>query len=452
MKSKSIDMCNGPLLKNVFIFALPMIISGVLQLMFNAIDMIVVGQFAGNSALASVGATTSTINLIVNLFTSLSIGVSVVISQNYGAESFDDVSESLHTAMLLSVLGGITVGLIGFFSARPLLMLIDTPAEILDKAIIYMKIYFIGMPASLIYNFGASALRAIGNTKQPMYYLLIGGAVNAVLNLVFVIVFGMDVDGVAIATVVAQTISAILVVRRLILSDNCLKLDLRKLKIYPEKLMFILKIGVPAGISGCVFSLSNMLIQSSLNSFENENMIAGSTVAGNIEGFIYVAMTAFNHAAITFTGQNIGAGKCERVKKVLWTNIFWVTVVGGALGLLCLIFDRSLLSLYSTEFQVINYGEKRLFIIGITYFMCGIMEVLVGTLRGMGISTLTSFINVVGIISIRLFWVYTIFAHYRSFDVLYWSYPVSWTIICIALFACFCIGYKKLLESQIYQR
>ncbi len=452
MRNKSIDMCNGPLLKNVFIFAVPMMLSGILQLLFNAVDMIVVGQFAGNSALASVGATSSTINLLVTLFTSLSVGVSVVISQNFGAQSYDDVSKSLHTAMCLSVLGGISVAVIGFFCARPLLILIDTPVEILDKATLYMKIYFIGMPASLVYNFGASALRAVGNTKQPMYYLIIGGAINAVLNLVFVIVFGMDVDGVAIATVVAQTVSAALVVRRLILADDCLKLDLRKLRIYPDKLVFILKIGIPAGISGCIFSLSNMLIQSSLNSFDNENMIAGSTVAGNIEGFIYVAMTAFNHASITFTGQNIGAGKGKRVKNVLLTNMFWVTVVGGVLGILCLVFDRSLLSLYSTEAEVLYYGEKRLFIISLTYFLCGIMEVLVGTLRGMGISALTSFINVVGIIGIRLFWIYTIFAQHRSFEVLYCSYPVSWAIICMALFICFCIGYKKLVDFQAHEK
>ncbi len=449
MKNKNIDMCNGPLFKNVLIFAVPMILSGILQLLFNAVDMVVVGQFAGNSALAAVGATSSTINLIVNLFTALSVGVSVAISQNYGAQSYDDVSESLHTSMLLSVLGGIVVAIIGFFVSRPLLELIDTPAEILDKSTLYMKIYFLGMPASLVYNFGASALRAVGNTKEPMYYLLLGGVINAILNLILVLAFNMDVDGVAIATVASQMISAILVIRRLIITTDCMKLDLRKLKIHFDKLVFILRIGIPAGISGCIFSLSNMLIQSSLNSFNDENMIAGSTVSGNIEGFVYVAMAAFNHAAITFTGQNIGAGKPGRVKKVLAANTLWVVLVGGFLGILFILFNTTLLKLYSPELAVIEFGAKRLFIICSTYFICGVMEVLVGTLRGMGISTITSIISVVGVIGIRLFWIYTVFAKHRDFEVLLWSYPVSWVVICFALFGCFIIGYKKLTANYL---
>ncbi len=449
MKNKNVDICNGPLLKNVLIFAVPMILSGILQLLFNAVDMVVVGQFAGERALAAVGATSSTINLIVNLFTALSVGVSVAVSQNYGAKSYDDVSESLHTAMLLSVLGGIVVAGFGFFAARPLLELIDTPVEILDMSTLYMKIYFIGMPASLIYNFGASALRAVGNTKEPMYYLLIGGVVNAILNLVLVIAFHMDVDGVAIATVVSQTISAALVVRRLVLSNDCMKFAVRKMKIHFDKLMFILKIGIPAGISGCIFSLSNMLIQSSLNSFNDENMIAGSTVSGNIEGFVYVAMTAFNHAAITFTGQNIGAGKPKRVKKVLTANLLWVVLIGGIMGILCILFDTTLLRIYSPELSVIEFGAKRLFIICSTYFICGVMEVFVGTLRGMGISAITSITTVVGVIGIRLFWIYTVFAKHRDFEVLLWSYPVSWVVICFALFVCFVIGYKKITANYL---
>lgn len=449
MNNRNIDMCNGPLLKNVLIFAVPMILSGILQLLFNAIDMVVVGQFAGERALAAVGATSSTINLIINLFTALSVGVSVVISQNYGARSYQDVSESLHTAMLLSVLGGIFVAVLGFFVAKPLLQLIDTPVELLDMSTLYMKIYFIGMPASLIYNFGASALRAVGNTKEPMYYLLIGGVINAILNLILVIVFHMDVDGVAIATVVSQTVSAALVVRRLMLSTDCMKFDVRKMEIHFDKLIFILKIGIPAGVSGCIFSISNMLIQSSLNSFNDENMIAGSTVSGNIEGFIYVAMTAFNHAAITFTGQNIGAGKPKRVKKVLSANLLWVVLVGVIMGILCILFDTTLLRIYSPELAVIGYGAKRLFIICSTYFVCGIMEVFVGTLRGMGISTITSIITVVGVIGVRLFWVYTIFAEHRDFEVLLWSYPVSWVVICIALLGCFIMGYRKLTINDL---
>lgn len=449
MKSKNIDICNGPLFKNVFIFAVPMILSGILQLLFNAVDMVVVGQFAGERALAAVGATSSTINLIINLFTALSIGVSVVVSQNYGAKSYNDVSESLHTAMLLSVLGGVVVAVIGFFAARPLLELIDTPVEILDMSTLYMKIYFVGMPASLIYNFGASALRAVGNTKEPMYYLLFGGVINAILNLVLVIAFHMDVDGVAIATVVSQTVSAALVVRKLMLSDDCMKFDIRKMRIHLDKLMFILRIGIPAGISGCIFSLSNMLIQSSLNSFNDENMIAGSTVSGNIEGFIYVAMTAFNHAAITFTGQNIGAGNPKRVKKVLAANTLWVVVVGGIMGIFCILFDTTLLKIYSPDFSVIDFGAKRLLIICSTYFICGVMEVFVGTLRGMGISAITSIITVVGVIGIRLFWIYTIFAKHRDFEVIFWSYPVSWLVICFALFVCFIIGYKKLTANYL---
>ena len=312
-----------------------------------------------------------------------------------------------------------------------------------------MKIYFIGMPSSLIYNFGASALRAVGNTKEPMYYLLFGGIINAILNLVLVMAFHMDVDGVAIATVVSQTVSAALVVRKLMLSNDCMKFNVQKMKIHFDKLLFIFKIGIPAGISGCIFSLSNMLIQSSLNSFNDENMIAGSTVSGNIEGFIYVAMTAFNHAAITFAGQNIGAGKPKRVKKVLGANLLWVVLVGGIMGLFCILFDTTLLKFYSPEIAVIEYGTKRLFIICSTYFVCGIMEVLVGILRGMGISTITSITTVVGVIGVRLFWVYTIFAKYRDFELLFWSYPVSWVVICVALFGCFVIGYRKLTMNHL---
>ena len=449
MSSRTIDMCNGPLVKKIVVFSAPIILSGILQLLFTAVDMVVVGQFAESSALAAVGATSATINLLINLFTALSVGVSVSVSKNFGANSHEDVSQTVHTAMMLSIITGVFVGVMGFALSRPILILIDTPIGILEKATLYMKIYFIGMPASMVYNFGAAILRAVGDSKRPMYYLTIGGVVNVILNLIFVLGFGMDVDGVALGTVASQTLAAILVVIRLMREDGCIRLVLKELKIYTDKLVDILKVGIPAGVSGCIFSASNMIVQASLNSFNNDLIIAGTTISGNIECFVYMAMVGFNNAAITFTAQNYGAGKFYRIKKVLFHCSWLVTLVSIVMGLFCILLDKELLGIYSPDPEVVKYGALRLNIICITYFICGIMEVLVGTLRGMGFSTITTLISVLGIVGVRVIWIYTIFANHRTLEMLYWSYPASWLFIALALLVCFMVAYHKTATTRV---
>lgn len=430
-KSYEIDMCNGPLLSKILLFSVPLMMSGILQLLFNAADIIVVGRFAGSSALAAVGSTSSLINLLINVFVGLSVGVNVLVAKYYGGQREKDMSETVHTAVLTSLLSGLFLVILGGVAARPLLHLMGTPDDVLDQAVLYMRIYFLGMPVLMVYNFGAAILRAIGDTRRPLYFLFMAGVVNVALNLFFVIGLGMGVDGVGWATVISEHVSALLVLKSLMEAPGALKLNLRELRIYPKKLKRIVKIGLPAGMQGAIFSISNVLIQSSVNSFGSIAM-AGNTASANIEGFVYTAMNAVYQTNLSFTSQNLGGRKYSRINRIMYICLAVVTIVGITLGITAVLAGDLLLGIYSSDAQVLHYGMLRLEIICGTYFLCGIMDCMVGSLRGLGYSIIPMFVSLTGACGFRVLWVFTVFAVYRSLDVLYLSYPVSWAITAVA--------------------
>lgn len=441
-KKYEIDMCNGPLLSKILIYAIPLIASGILQLLFNAADMVVAGRYAGSEALGAVGATSSLINLLINVFIGMSVGTNVLAAHFYGADRKEELGQTVHTSIALSLISGVILGIVGFSLAKPLLSLMGTPDDILPHAVIYMQIYFIGVPGMLLYNFGSAILRAVGDTKRPLYYLLFAGVINVLLNLFFVIVLGIGVAGVALATILSQFISAALVIRCLIKEEGAYHLDVHSIRLYPDKVVRILRVGLPAGFQGAVFSISNVLIQSSVNSF-GSIAVAGNTAAQNLEGFVYNAMNSFHQTALSFTSQNMGAKKMDRVKKIMWICVGCVTVLGMGMGFAGLYFANELLSIYSTDASVVAYGYQRLFIILSTYFMCGVMDVMVGSIRGMGYSIMPMVVSLLGACGLRVVWIFTVFAFYRSPQVLYISYPVTWTVTFLVHFVCFMMGYKE---------
>ncbi len=440
-RSNNIDMVDGPLFRNIIRYAVPLMLTGILQLLFNAADMIVVGQYSGAQApqaLAAVGSTSALINLLVNVFMGMSVGASVLVAQRWGARDQAAVSRAVHTAITVAMFSSLFVCAIGVLFAKPLLRLMDSPDDVIDLAALYMRIYFLGMPANLLYNFGAAVLRAVGDTRRPLYYLFISGIVNVLLNLLLVIVFHMSVAGVAIATVASQAISAVLVVLCLCRSHSAIHLDFRRLRIHPSELKGIVRVGLPAGLQGSLFSISNVLIQSSVNSF-GAIAVAGNTAASNIEGFVYVAMNSFYQASISFTGQNYGAGKRVRVLKVAVICEVAVIAVGLVLGNAAYLFGDKLLLLYSNRPEVIAYGVRRLAVICVYYCLCGMMDVMVGVLRGMGHSLLPMFVSLTGACLFRIIWIMTIFRQIRTLECLYWSYPFSWAVTFAFHLLCFII-------------
>ena len=441
-KSYEMDMCNGPIFGKLLVFALPLMLSGILQLLFNAADIVVVGKFSGSHALAAVGSTGALINLFVNVFIGFSIGTNVLVAQYFGARDEKNVHETVHTSILLGIVGGFILIVAGMVFAKPMLEWMDTPEDVLSHAVLYMRIYFIGMPAMLVYNFGAAILRAIGDTRRPLYYLLSAGVINVILNLFFVIVLDMGGAGVATATVISQIVSAILIVRCLMHSDGIYRLDLHELKIYKRKMVHIAKIGLPAGVQGAVFSLSNVLIQSSVNSFGSIAM-AGNTAAGNIEGFVYTSMNAVYQTALSFTSQNVGGERQDRIPKIVFQCLAIVTVVGAVLGNLAYQCGPFLLNIYSSDPEVIQYGMSRMQIICQWYFLCGIMDVAVGILRGMGYSVMPMLVSLAGACGLRVLWIFTVFVWKHSLFVLYLSYPITWTITLAVHFICFFVIWKR---------
>lgn len=446
-KSYEINMCEGPILGKVLIFSIPLMLSGILQLLFNAADVIVVGRFAGSQSLAAVGSTSALINLLINVFMGFSVGVNVLVARYYGGRKERDVSETVHTAVTLSLVCGLILVAVGLALTRPLLELMGTPDDVIDKAVLYMQIYFIGMPANMLYNFGSAILRAVGDTKRPLYYLSAAGVVNVILNLISVIIFHMDVAGVALATIISQIISALCVLRCLMRHESCLKIRLGELKIHKEKLMGIVKVGLPAGMQGAIFSISNVLIQSSVNSFGSIAM-AGNTAAQNIEGFIYNAMVAVYQANLSFTSQNYGAGKFSRINRIMFICIGVVSVVGFSIGVLAYGAGTSLLSIYSSDPEVIAHGMTRLQIIGLTYFTCGIMDTMVGSIRGIGYSVLPMLVSLTGACLFRIIWIFTIFQWSHTLLTLYISYPASWVLTATAHIVCFFLIRKKLPDTD----
>ncbi len=443
-KNYEIDMCNGPLLGKILIFYVPLMLSGILQLLFNAADIVVVGRYAGNGALAAVGSTGSLINLLVNVFIGLSVGANVLVARFYGSGQKKELSEMVHTAIATALVSGIILVFVGILVAKPALQLMDTPEDVISQSVLYMRIYFVGMPVMMLYNFGSAVLRAVGDTRRPLYYLLIAGVVNVLLNLLFVIVFCMGVAGVAIATVISQGISAALVLRCLMRSESEYRLDLAQLTIVKDKLIKMLKIGLPAGLQGSLFSISNVLIQSSVNSFGSIAM-AGNTVASNIEGFVYTAMNAFHQTAISFTGQNFGARKYQRIGRIALICEILVMAVGLILGNGAYLFSDTLLQIYAPgDEKVISYGMLRMSIISTTYCLCGMMDVMVGSLRGMGYSIMPMIVSLTGACLFRVVWIATVFQEHRTLQCLYWSYPISWILTFLVHMVCFAVVYRKL--------
>lgn len=443
-----IDMCNGPILKKMLIFTLPLMCSSMLQLLFNAADIIVVGRFAGDTALAAVGSTTSLVLLLSNLFIGLSVGANVLAARYFGAGRGNELSKTVHTSLLLSMISGVILTTMGILLAKPILQMMDTPDTVINLSVLYLRIYFLGMPAMLLYNFGSAILRAKGDTKRPLIYLSIAGVLNVSLNLVLVIVFNLGVAGVGIATATSQFVSAGLMLRCLSKEKGGFRFSIKKLKIHKDKLVAILQIGLPAGVQSTLFSLSNVLIQASINSFGDVAM-AGSAAAGNIEGFVYVAMNAFYQASITFTSQNVGAGKYHRVKPIMIRAVACVTVTGLVLGNLAYGFGNVLLLFYTTSPAVVVEGLRRLSYVSAWYFICGIMDTLVGVLRGLGYSIVPMIVSLVGACGLRIVWIMTIFQipMFHSLDTIYLSYPVTWLITAGTHFICYIVITKKMKDK-----
>ena len=427
---------------------MPLILSGVLQLMFNAADMIVVGQFTGSKALAAVGATTFLINLQVNLFIGISIGANVAAAKSFGAKNDKDLTETVHTAVLMAIVIGVLMIFIGNLVAEPVLRLMGTPDDVIGDAVLYIRIYFCGMPALMLYNFGAAILRAVGDTKRPLYFLTLAGVINVIFNLFFVIVFDMGVAGVAIATVISQAISAILVLYCLCRSEGTYRLYFRRLHIYPDKFFSILKVGLSAGFQSFLFNIANIMVQSSVNSF-GSLVMAGNTAANNIEGFVYVTISSTSQTSISFISQNMGAKQYKRVKRIFWECVGITTVVAGGLGVSAYLFAPWLLRLYNQDPQVITYGITRLSVVAMSYALNGIQDVMASSFRGMGSPLMPMVVSLTGICLIRILWVLLVFPLFRTREVLYLAYPVSWGITIIMNLICYQVIRKKRLDPYI---
>ena len=444
-----IDMTNGPLFGKIVTFAVPLALSGVLQLLFNAADMVVAGRFAGPQALAAVGSTGALINLIINLFIGLSVGVNVLVARYFGSGQQKDLSETAHTAILTSLVSGVALIFIGFVLSRPLLTLMGTPEDVIDHSVLYMRIYFAGMPVIMLYNFGGAVLRAVGDTRRPLYFLTIAGVVNVCMNLFFVIVLKMGVAGVATATVLSQCISAGLVLRCLVKSDAAYRVDLKQLRIVKGTLIQMMKIGITAGIQGATFSISNVLIQSTINSFGSVAM-AGATASSNLEGFLFTVVDAFTQAAQSFTSQNYGAKKPERISRVYHICLAAAAAVTVLMGGGAYLAGRSLLGLYTTEAQVVEYGMRRMLITMVPYCTIVLMNVTVGVLRGLGSSILPMMMSIGGTCGLRILWIYTILPLNPTWEMLFLSYPITWLVTGVLQYICYLVIRKRQISPKLH--
>ena len=438
----SIDMIHGPMAGKILLFALPLMLSGLLQLAFNAADVIVVGRFAGSEALAAVGSCGALLNLFLNVFMGLSVGANVIIAQDLGAGRLERVERSVHTTVAIALLMGSVLMVLGALLARRMLLMTQSPPDVIDLATVYLRIYFFGTPANMLYNFGASILRAQGDTKRPLYYLTAAGVLNVGLNLIFVIVLHMSAAGVALATIISQYLSAALVLRCLVKDTGPLHVDLKKLCLDGSAISRMMKLGLPAGFQGALFALTNVVIQSTINSF-GSTVIAACSAAGNIEGFVWVAMNAFTQTTLTFVSQNYGAGKFKRLEKSIILCICYTSVVGLILGSLVVYFGHSLVSIYAPgQEEVITHAITRLTYVCLPYFLCGIMESLSSALRGVGFSILPMVISLFGACGLRILWIATVFPFYNSIPALFMSYPITWAITAVLLLTMFFVVRK----------
>ena len=451
MKQSKRNLVDGPLLPGIIFYTIPIILTSVLQLLFNAADLVVVGQYCGKTSLAAVGATGAVTNLIINVFIGLSVGTGVSVAHAIGSKNDVQTHQTIHTALPAALIGGIILTIVGVTCSETFLIWMGTPDSVLPLSTLYMQIYFSGMTFNLVYNFCASILRAAGDTKSPLIFLALAGVINVVLNVFFVTVFDMNVAGVALATIISQAVSAVLVVIALMRRKDACRLQLKKLRFYKAPLLKIVRVGLPAGIQGSLFSISNVMIQSSINSF-GDILMSGNTAAANIEGFVYVMLNAFHQSALNFTGQNMGAGRFDRVKKTLFTCLGCVSVVGLVAGTIAYALGPALLPLYITDSQeAIGYGLVRMSMICLPYFLCGLMDVSTGALRGMGASLQPMIISILGVCGIRILWIYTIFQvpEYHTPRCLYFSYTVSWIVTFLfQMIAYFFIYRQKLRKHQ----
>ena len=441
-----IDMCNGTLMDKLISFSLPLMLSGILQLLFNAVDIIVVGRFTGSQALAAVGSTTALINIFTNLFIGISLGANVLAARFYASGKEKEMSETVHTSITLALISGLVMALAGVLLARFALNLMGTPNDVIDQSVLYMRIYFLGMPFFMLYNYGAAILRAVGDTKRPLFFLVISGMTNAVLNLVLVIVFHMGVAGVAIGTIVSQLISSILVLRCLYTSNTSYRLYFSKLGIKTQYLKQIFQVGIPAGIQSTVINLSNALLQSSVNSFGSVAM-AGYTAANNIFGFLYMSVNAVTQSCMSFTSQNYGVKKLKRMDRVLLDCIILSVCVALTLGCGAYFFGPELLKIYTSDANVIRCGVEVLAFTTVPYFCCGIMDLLPGALRGMGHSGVPMILSIIGTVGTRIVWIFGLFPAHRSLSFLFISYPVSWILTILMQAVCFYFVRKHVHQS-----
>ncbi len=446
MKSYEIDMCNGPLFGKLLLFTLPLMISGILQLLFNAADMIVVGRWVGSDALAAVGSNGPLINLLVNVFLGLSVGTNVMIARFYGSGQKRELSEMVHTSLLTAFICGVFLIFLGFFVAPAALKAMGSPDEVLPQSVLYLRIYFFSMPAMMLYNFGSAILRAVGDTRRPLYYLTVAGVINIILNLTLVVGFSMGVAGVALATTVSQIVSAGLVLNCLMNTKEDYRLDIKSLRIVKSKLFAMARIGIPAGLQGAVFSVSNILIQSSINSFGATAMAANSA-ASNLEGFVYTSMNTLQQTSVSFVSQNYGARQYKRIGLISLQCVGMVTVIGLVMGNGMYLAGSLLLRLYSKEDAVITMGLQRIAYVCCFYFLCGVMDTLVGCIRGIGYSVLPMLVSLSGACLFRIIWIYTVFQEHRSLDTLYISYPISWVLTVMVHLACFLFLYARLRKK-----
>lgn len=449
MKDKNyhIDMTSGNLLKNVFLFSVPLMLTTCLQMIFNAADTIVVGKFSGEVALASVGATSSVIFLLISVFNGLSVGTNVVVSKYIGARNDEKTSDATHTSIWISLVAGVLLTVIGIVFSKPLLRLMSTPEKLLPLSSLYMKIYFAGIIFTLIYDFGTAILRSSGDTKRPLYFLALAGGLNVILNLLFVIAFKMSVAGVALATVISQGVSAVLTVKTLMNETNATKLFFSKLKLDITTGREIMMIGIPAGIQGLVFSFSNVVVQSGINSFNEANLIAGNSAALNLENFVYIGMDSFNKATATFTAANVGAGNYKQIKKILWLTMLLDVGSGLLISTVIYMNGSTFLGFYTNSADVVRYGMYRLSFVTLFLPVQGIADSFISSSRGMGYSNVPTFIMLAGICGVRLIWLWSVFAMNHTLSMLYICFPISWTVTGIAEGIIWFIGYRKFMKK-----
>ena len=446
---KSMDMANGPLLKNILIFSIPLIFSNILQMFFNSADTIIVGKFAGDKALAAVASTGSIVFLITSLFNGLATGTNVVVARYIGTGNKDKIKDSVHTSIALATAGGIVLTFIGLFFSKVFLRMMSTPEDFIDLSATYMRIYFMGVIFLLLYNFGSAILRSKGDTQRPLYFLLISGVLNIVLNFITVYFFHLSVIGAASATVFSEALSAFLVLNVLFHEEDATRLDMKHLYFDKESILNIMRIGIPAGLSGAVFALSNVVIQSSINSFNSTDVVAGNAAGNNVENYVYIGYMAFTQATITFTSQCMGAGRLDRIKQIMVTTMAMVVVGAIIMGTAVYLAGPFVLKFYTDKPEVVAVGMVRIRLVASLLVLNGILDVFVNSLRGMGVSTLPTVLMVVGICGVRLLWIYTMFPIHHTLESIYLCFPISWAVTSIVEFILWIIVYRRTM-AQAY--